>query len=488
MSHVNPNWVAFVALLIWPGVALYLFSSLSFSKATLWTILGAYLLLPVGAQIKFAGVPAFDKDSIPSLTALICCVVFAGRLPKVFRGFGVAEVLILLLLVSPFITSMLNTDPIHIGITVLPGVGPYDALSASVAQFIFIIPFFIGRQFFRGPEDITEIFRIMVVAGLAYSLPMLFEIRMSPQLHVWIYGYIPTDFIQEVRDGAYRPMVFLGHGLLVAFFTMTATVASAALWRTQTRAIRRLSPGGITTYLSVLLVLCRTASALIYYALLVPLVRWAGPRLQIQVASVLVLIALTYPLLRAAELVPTTSILEAAESVSPERADSLRTRFENEDQLLDRAWERPWFGWGRFGRSRAYNGWDGGDSSVTDGHWIITMGTFGIVGFVAEFGLLGLAVFRAAAALKFARTKWEGEYLAALSLIVAIGMIDLLPNSSIRPWTWLLVGALLGRAEALCSVVRQRIPSGRLNKAPMPDLTGEALPESQRFRARFKRI
>ena len=279
-------------------------------------------------------------------------------------------------------------------------------------------------------------------------------------------------------------MVFLGHGLLVAFFTMTATVASAALWRTQTRAIRRFAPGGVAAYLSVLLVLCRTASALIYAALLVPLVRWARPRLQLQVASVLVLIALTYPLLRAAELVPTTSILEAAEFLSPERANSLRTRFENEDQLLDRAWQRPWFGWGRFGRSRAYNGWDGGDSSITDGHWIITMGTFGIVGFVAEFGLLGLAVFRAAAALKFAQTKWEREYLAALSLIVAIGMIDLLPNSSIRPWTWLLAGALLGRAEALCSVVRQRIPSGGSNKAPMPDRAGEALP--QRFGARFK--
>ena len=366
----------------------------------------------------------------------------------------------------------------------LPGVGPYDALSASVAQFIFIIPFFIGRQFLRGPEDITEILRVMVVAGVAYSFPMLFEMRMSPQLHAWVYGYIPSDFIQEVRDGAYRPVVFLGHGLLVAFFTMTATVASAALWRTQTRAITRFAPGGIATYLSVLLVLCRTASALIYAALLVPLVRWARPRLQLRIASILVLIALAYPLLRAAELVPTRSILEAAESVSPERANSLRTRFKNEDQLLDRAWQRPWFGWGRFGRSRAYNGWDGGDSSVTDGHWIITMGTFGIVGFVAEFGLLGLAVFRAAAALKFAQTKREKDYLAALSLIVAMGMIDLLPNSSIRPWTWLLVGALLGRAEALCSVVRRRIPSGGSNKAPMSDRVGEALP--QRFGARFE--
>ena len=67
---------------------------------------------------------------------------------------------------------------------------------------------------------------------------------------------------------------------------------------------------------------------------------------------------------------------------------------------------------------------------------------------------------------KFAQTTREGGYLAALALIVAINIVDLLPNSSISPWTWLLVGALLGRAEALYAVVRQR---GTLtsNLAPM---------------------
>jgi hypothetical protein len=138
------------------------------------------LLLPVGVQIKFAAAPAFDKNSVPSLAALTCYAVFAGRLPKIFRGFGVAEVLIAVLLVGPFITSILNQDPIRIGITFLPGVGPYDALSAAVAQFVFMIPFFLGRQLLRGSEDSTEILRVLVTVGLAYSLPMLFEVRMSP--------------------------------------------------------------------------------------------------------------------------------------------------------------------------------------------------------------------------------------------------------------------------------------------------------------------
>ena len=95
------------------------------------------------------------------------------------------------------------------------------------------------------------------------------------------------------------------------------------------------------------------------------------------------------------------------------------------------------------------------------------MGVFGLVGFVATFGLLGLAVFRAATALKYAQAIREKEYLAALALIIAINIIDLLPNSSLSPLTWLLVGALLGRAEALHAVARQRTSLRDMKLAPM---------------------
>jgi len=453
------------ALLIWPVVALYLYSKLPVSQATLWTILGGYLLLPTDLQIKYKMIPAFDKVTIPSLAALIGCMFVARRLPKFFHGFGIAEVLVLSILIGPFVTSMLNGDPVRAGNGFLPGVGPYDAGSAMIFNFIFILPFFLGREFLRRAENNAEVLRVMVLAGLAYSLLMLFEVRMSPHLSAWIYGYAPK-LATEFRDNSFRPLVFLANGLLVAFFAMTATVAAAALWRTQSRVLR-LPPGGIVGYLSFVLVMCKTMGALIYGAAVVPLVRWASPRMQIRVATVLVILALSYPMLRAADLFPTTSIVHAASAVSADRAASLETRFFNEDQLLDRAWERPWFGWGRYGRNRVYKGYLGSDSSLTDGYWIITFGTFGAVGFAATFGLLGLAVFRAALALKFAQSRREREYLAALALIVAINIVDLLPNASISPWTWLLVGALLGRAEALYAVARQQIPAGNMEFSPI---------------------
>lgn len=451
----SPNLFAYFALLIWPVVSLCLYSRLSVSQATLWTILGGYLLLPIDLQIKFKMIPAFDKSTIPSLAALIGCTLYAGRRVKFVRGFGFVEILVLCILIGPFITSLLNSDPIptHLGSVVLPGVGAYDAGSTAIFEFIFILPFFLGRQFLRNAENNAEVLRAIVIAGLAYSLPMLFEIRMSPHLQAWIYGYAPK-LVTEFRGNGFRPQVFLENGLLVAFFAMTAVVAAAALWRTQTRVLR-LAPSGITSYLTVVLVLCKTVSALVYGAVLVPLVRWASARWQLRIACVLVILALSYPTLRATDLFPTTSLLQAASSVSADRAASLATRFENEDQLLEHALQRPWFGWGRYGRNRVYNGWKGGDNTLTDGYWIVEMGTFGIVGFVATFGLLALTVFRAAMALKLAPTTDEALHLAALALIVAINVVDLLPNASISPWTWLLVGALLGRAEALKAVTSQ---------------------------------
>ncbi len=453
-AAVAQNWFATLSLLAWPLVALWLYQTRPVRQATLWTILGGYLLLPVGASIKLAeGIPQLDKVSIPALSALAGCIVFAKRPWRFWNGFGLAEVLLLSYLLGPFVTSLLNPDPVVSGAVTLPGVGAYDGLSAIVAQLLFILPFLLGRQWLRNSADIEQLLRTLVVAGLLYSLPMLFEIRMSPQLHVWFYGYQPSSFLQEMRFGGFRPVVFIGHGLGVAFFTMTATLAATALWRTRTR-VRRLPPAGVTAYLSVILVLCKSLAALAYGAAATLLVRWTKPRLQLRIAMALVTVALLYPALRTAGLIPTNAIVAAASSINEARAESLKFRFDHEEQLLQRASQRLWLGWGRYGRNRIFDEW-GNDISVSDGRWVITLGQFGLFGFLAEFGLLALTVFRAVSALRFAESERDGIFFAALGLIVAITMIDLLPDSALTPLTWLFAGALLGRAEGLRRAARQ---------------------------------
>ena len=461
---MTPNSFAFFSLIAWPFVALWLYLTRPVGIATVWTILAAFLLLPVGTFFKIEMIPQFDKSSIPNLCALVGCMIFNRRRRRRLNGIGIVEILTLFFVVGPLVTSLLNGDPIFIGDKVLPGVGAYDGISALLSQAIILIPFFLGRAFLRNAADTLQLFYVLTLASLAYSLLFLFEIRFSPQLHNWVYGYYPSDFIQVMRgDGAYRPMVFMGHGLTATFFAMMATVGSATLWRAQVRVVKFAPQGIVTAYLSAVLVLCQSAASLVYALALVPLTRWTRPRFQIRVAVVLVSVALLYPALRLFDVFPTNAVLEASRAISEERAGSLQFRFEEEARLLERASQRFLFGWGRYGRSRNYTvDYRGiaGDSSVTDGLWVITLGQFGLVGFLAEFGLLAFSVFRAAKALRFSESFRDSLFLSALSLIVAVNVVDLLPNSGLTPWTWLLAGSLLGRSEMI--LVRSR------NKQTLP--------------------
>ena len=348
------NWLASIVLIAWPLLAIYLFTTQNLSRAILWTVMGAQMALPVGAIIKFEMIPQFDKFSIPNLCILLGCMIVARRPLQIVSRLGLTEMLIVALLVSPIITSQLNSDPVMVAGAVNPGATLYDALSAAENGFIFIIPFFIGRQFLRTAEHSREILYVLAMAGLIYSVPMLYEIRMSPILQYQIYGFAATDFVMTARGGGYRPMVFMGHGLIASFFMMTTAVAATALWRARLQLFR-LPPAGVTAYLSGVLVLCKSFGALLYGMVLIPAVRWTGPRFQMRLAVILVSIALIYPALRSFGLFPTQTLVQMVQSVSDERSQSLDFRFVNEDKLLERAFQRPIFGWSRYGRNRVYN-------------------------------------------------------------------------------------------------------------------------------------
>jgi hypothetical protein len=455
------EWFDDLVLLSWALVAFSLYRRLSATQATLWIVLGAQMFLPVGVMMKFGILPQLDKGTIPNFCVLFGCMFIQRRRFQLWNQFGLVEVLILMYLVGPLISAELNGDTMVMGDLVLPGVGLYDGLSAVEAAFIFAIPFFIGRYFLRGSSDGAEIMHTLVVAGLIYSIPILFEIGFSPQLHFWIYGQYSHDPVQALRGGGYRPLVFMGNGLLASFFMMSTAVAAAALWRTKVR-IAMLSSASVTAYLDIVLLLCKSLGAIVYCLILTPLIRFGTARTQTRFAVALVVVALSYPALRFYGLMPTTLIIDAGRLVSEERGGSMGFRFENEELLLNRMSERPIFGWGRYGRGRVYDAESGKDISITDGRWIVTMCSSGIFGFIAEFGLLAIGVFRAAVALKFVHSASERLYLAALALIVAVNIVDLLPNSTLTPWTMLLSGALLGRAEMI-RVLAQRRGGFQLN-------------------------
>ena len=156
-------------------------------------------------------------------------------------------------------------------------------------------------------------------------------------------------------------------------------------------------------------------------------------------------ITLTYPILRTADLVPVDQLVDwFARNVEEERAESLKFRFEQEYILLGRAMERPWLGWGLFGRNHLHSVTTGEMTTITDGYWVIVLGMSGIIGFLGQFGLLTFPVFAASRALRRMRMSSDRILLSALALINAILALDLIPNAFPSPFQWFLCGGLLG--------------------------------------------
>jgi hypothetical protein len=176
--------------------------------------------------------------------------------------------------------------------------------------------------------------------------------------------------------------------------------------------------------------------------LFAPVVLFTPPRLQVLIAAVFGGIVLLYPMLRGADLVPTDSIHQAALSFNEQRAQSLKFRLDNEDMLLARANEKPLAGWGSWGRNRVYDPETGADLSVTDGIWVITIGSFGWLGYLAQFGMLTAPMIL----LARRRGMALAPVTAGLAVVAAVALIDLIPNATLTPVTWIVAGALAGQA------------------------------------------
>ena len=456
----NPNIIAYLALALWPVVAWKSWQRLDRGQALIWTILGGYLLLPPIAAFNFPVIPDLDKSTIPNIAAVVCALWLMGDRISFMPQSWLGRVLILIYVLMPFGTALTNADPLVFREKVIPGLRIYDSFASIAYQAIALAPFFLARRYLGTPEGMRLILLALVSAGLWYSIPMLIEAVMSPQMNVWVYGFFQHDFFQTIRYGGYRPVVFLPHGLWVAFFAFMAAIAAFTLLR-RSPAEARPKAMAVFLYLAFMLVVCRSAGPIVYALALMPLVLILPPRWQLLIAGAMAILVIAYPTLRGAHLVPINQILDFANGLSPERAYSLRFRIENEEILLARAQERPIFGWGGYGRAFTHDPITGETLNIADGAWVILMGTYGWVGYVAEFGLTALPLLLLALeALRHPGANlspWAG----AVALILGANMVDLLPNATHIPFTWLMAGALLGETERLARLRRDRYATTR---------------------------
>lgn len=445
-----PNPIAYMMLLMWPVISTVLFLRLPLARALIWSLLIAYLILPpYPAAFDFPAMPPLSKATLPNLTVFVLCMIMLPKGTPILPDSRIARLFIGLFIATPILTVQTNAEPIVFLQESLPGLKWNDAIALPISQGILILGYLMARPLLRTTAAQKDLLVALMIGGLAYSIPMLIEVRLSPQINTWVYGFFQHVFSQSVRGSGYRPLVFLDHGIWAAFFVLTAMIATLALWRPQKPSRERLRLVGCALYLAAIVVLCKTMGSIIYMMFLTPLVVFLKARTQLQIAAALALLAISYPALKGSGIVPSDTILAAAERVSAERAYSLQFRFENEDQLLERAREKPWFGWGSWGRNHLHDPVNGTILTVTDGRWIITIGVFGWLGFIAEFGLLALPIFLLFKEIRLAPPARVSPYIGPLALLLAVNMVDMLPNATLTPITWLLSGALLGHAEML---------------------------------------
>ncbi|SCY53738.1 hypothetical protein [Paracoccus tibetensis] len=458
------NTLSTLALLVWPVVVALLFSRLDYRRAAIWSLVAGYLLLPPVVTVKAPILPGLGKDHINVMAALVGVVVMRATAPMPWlRMEGWIKLLLAIAVITPFITVATNGAPIVEGVSFRPGLSMIDALYALFYTLLDLVPFLIGYMILSSTDSVRLYMRTLVLATLAYSLPMLLEVRLSPQLNVWIYGFFAHDFSQSMRYGGFRPMVFLEHGLWVALFTVTGVLSAAVAYK-EADGPRRLRAMWVLLYLLVVLVMCKSAASLMYGVMLVPVILMMGVRWQMRLAGIVTTLVLLYPFAMWAGLVPVTAISDYIIGLDAERGQSLLFRFENELVLLERASQKFLAGWGSWNRHHVVDPFDGRIRTITDGQWIIYVSTGGFLTYIAMFGLLCGSVIRV-----WRHTVVTGHFdrwTVGMTLIVAANLVDLIPNATLTPVTWLAAGALAGLAARGVTVdAAAPQPAGR--PAPM---------------------
>ena len=454
-----PNPIAYLVLFSWPLVAWMMYRRMPLERAFVWTIIGGYLILPPATEVDLPLLPPIDKLAIANLSAFFLTITVGKTKVELLPRSWAARILVLIFVFMTIPTILTNGDtiiidapfmdvgPMESTLKVLPGMVLREVISFSSIQIIIhLLPFLVAHSVLASPTGRRELLRALMIGGLIYTIPSLFEIRFSPQINIWVYGFFQHNFQQMIRGFGFRPIVFLPHALWLVFFLVNSAIAAAALSRTEPGEKRNKHLYAVF-WLMAVIVLCQSMGSTIYMLLLVPFIFMSTEAGRMRAALMMVILALAYPSLRNAGLIPLDDLVEMAGRFSADRAQSLGFRFDNEEVLLQHAHERLIFGWGGWGRNLTFSEWDGTQEVIPDGRWILTVGTYGLVGFFAEFGLLALPVY-----LIWLRRKHppEGDDLThagTLALLLGVTLIDMLINSPIVPYVWMIAGALVGTAE-----------------------------------------
>lgn len=412
-----------------------------FKQALIWGTIVPYLFLPEAFRISLPALPDLGKMAAVGLGLLIIFVVNRSRLapPPAESEAPLLRFLLLIsaimILTAPLLTVLNNQETLRFGPTEIPGLSVKEGLAQAMLVVLMLVPYYFGRRYLASPEAHQKLLLAIVVMGLIYSALMLVEMRLSPQLHRWVYGFHPHIFAMHIRDG-YRPMMFLQHGLFVGFFMFTCVMAALGLWKAG-QGVKFL---GAALWFFFILYMSRNLGATVVAVLVVGVYLGLGRWIHILFAMSIGVTVFFYPIFRSTGLMPVEEISAAAALISERRALSLNFRLVNEDIALARALEKPVTGWGRWGRNQVYDE-QGQVVSVQEGAWIQAITENGWYGYIGLYALLTLPAMFAIGVWR--RKKIPPETFALIGITTG-NLIYSIPTTCLTPVGVLVFGALAG--------------------------------------------
>jgi hypothetical protein len=422
-----------ITLFGWVPCVLLLFLWLPPRRAVIVAFMVGWLFLPA-ATFQLPGIPDYSKMAATCAGVLLAALVFDTERLLSFRPRWFDLPMIVWCL-CPF------------GTNASENIDMWDSFSWTVNQVItWGMPYFIGRVYFTDAESIRELAIGLFISGLVYIPICLFEIRMSPQLGNWLYGF--DAGYSGTRLGGWRPTGLMASGLMLGMWMTAASLCGIWLWYTGSlKRLGRYKAGTLVVALVVTTILCKSTGALVLLFGGLGLL-WTIKRTRVAFPYLLLCaIPVAYPIIRAGGMWDGSQAVAWAQStVGEDRAKSLRFRFRNEDMLSEKALKRAMWGWGRFGKSRVYDE-NGKDISTTDGLWIITMGMSGIVGLICVTSIFlvpGIRFWWRTTAADWSDPSFAA--VAAFSVILVLYAIDNVLNAMVNPVITVAMGAVSAAA------------------------------------------
>ena len=438
------NILIYFALLLYPAVSVILFLFWKPQTAVFWTYLLSWLYLPL-VEIDFPGVPNYGKFSASNLIILPCIAIFdTGRLARWRMSW--VDLAVICWIASPFFSSMANN------------LGAYNGLSGAVTHLLtYGIPFVVGKLYLSDVVGYQGFARALIIAAAYYTPLMLVEMRMSSQIHRWVYGIggrAGWEYFGMFGPLGWSPTVFMNSPFEVASLFTMATLFAFWEWKGNRSLFRSVPFNNLQrfAFFGSFVILCKKLTFLVLSSIGIAILSWR-PRLM---CALFACLPILYATLFVTGAWQGDGLADSIAMFSERRAESLQFRLDNDKRLIDKALVQPVFGWSGYGRNRVYDE-NTKDLTITDSMFLITLGVHGLVGLVSLMTMFLGPVFTYLAVLPRTFSMQDASPWVTLptAVILVLHSIDNLFNAFPNPIYPMLAGGLASSITSIRS--RQRL-------------------------------